>query len=484
MTSALQEAFNAVSPRLNPRRAGGPATIIHVSVFLLWIILFARAFFLQGWVAWSIGVAYIVYDTLLLMFVAARSISLVKPPVVLSRTEIAAGLPTLGVIVASHNEASVLPITLKGLFEQIEGPAKIVIADDGSSDGTALLLNQMYGIATPEEGQLSVPSATHPHLYWLRLPHGGKARALNVAIDLLDTDIIMTVDADTRLADDAVLAMRSAFLADPKLVAATGILVPICAKTFSGRLMQAFQTYEYIRNFIARFAWMNAHSLLLVSGAFASFRRDALRRVGGFDPHCLTEDYELIHRLHRFSVDNDLGWQVRVLGNAQALTDAPGTLGSFMRQRRRWFAGFLQTQYWNQDMVGNRRYRTLGTLMLPVKSFDTVQPLYGLTAFVLLLMFLVERHGSIVIPIFSIISLKIVIDFAYHLWTVHLYQRWTGGRAHAHMGLAILIALVEPFSFQLLRHISATWGWLYFLSGGRAWGRQHRTGLTSAPSED
>jgi len=86
----------------------------------------------------------------------------------------------------------------------------------------------------------------------------------------------MTVDADTRLADDAVLAMRSAFALQSNLVAAAGILVPVCSKTMSGRFFQWFQTYEYIRNFIARFAWMRADSLLLISGAFASFRRDAL----------------------------------------------------------------------------------------------------------------------------------------------------------------------------------------------------------------
>ena len=156
--------------------------------------------------------------------------------------------------------------------------------------------------------------------------------------------------------------------------------MPVCSKTVSGRFFQWFQTYEYIRNFIARFAWMRADSLLLISGAFASFRRDALLAVGGFDPQCLVEDYELIHRLRRHGVDKGYDWDVRVVGNAHAITDAPSSLGGFMRQRRRWFAGFLQTQYWNRDMTGNRRYGTLGLLMLPVKAFDTVQPIYGLTA--------------------------------------------------------------------------------------------------------
>ena len=97
----------------------------------------------------------------------------------------------------------------------------------------------------------------------------------------MTTETVMTVDADTLLDDDATYAMRVAFASEPKLVAAAGILVPVCGKTVSGRVFQWFQTYEYMRNFIARFAWMRADSLLLISGAFASFRRDALVDVGG-----------------------------------------------------------------------------------------------------------------------------------------------------------------------------------------------------------
>jgi cellulose synthase/poly-beta-1,6-N-acetylglucosamine synthase-like glycosyltransferase len=259
--------------------------------------------------------------------------------------------------------------------------------------------------------------------------------------------------------------------------------VPVCSKSVGGRLFQWFQTYEYMRNFISRFAWMRADSLLLVSGAFASFRRDALVAVGGFDGQCLVEDYELIHRLRRYSVDRGLGWDVRVVGDAHAQTDAPDTLASFLRQRRRWFAGFLETQYWNRDMTGNRRYGTLGMLMLPVKAFDTMQPVYGLTAFALLLAFLFGGHGVIVISIFSVIFLKTALDLAFYLWSIHLYRRWTGLRAGTSLWMAMAAAVAEPFTFQLLRHTGAVLGWFHFLRGGKSWGKQHRSGLI-APTRD
>ena len=220
---------------------------------------------------------------------------------------------------------------------------------------------------------------------WLRLPHGGKATALNAALTRIETDVVVTVDADTRLRPGAIAAVRRAFAADPTLAAATGILLPVCARTPMGRLLEWFQTYEYVRNFLSRYAWMSMDGLLLISGAFGGFRRSAVIEVGGFDPDCLVEDYELIHRLRRHGALAGLGWTTRVLGDAQAWTEAPSTIAAFVAQRRRWFGGFLQTQYWYREMVGARRYGALGLAMLPVKAIDAVQPLYGLTALAILI---------------------------------------------------------------------------------------------------
>ena len=472
----LNRALALTSPRISPVRTPVVSVLIHAGVMVLWVVLFARAFFLHGVVAWSTGIAYVIYDTLLLVFVAWKTLPLMKP---LAQVSASAPAPKLGVIVAAHNEAAVLPITLRALIAQTSVPAQIIIADDGSTDGTAALLTNHFGLVDPGVGNLSEPSTTHAALHWLRLRHGGKARALNAAMLVMDADIVMTVDGDTLLEPEACAAMSQAFAALPNMVAAAGLLSPACSRTVSGRFFQWFQTYEYIRNFVSRYAWMRAHGLLLISGAFACFRREAVLVVGGFDPDCLVEDYELIHRLRRYSFDQGLDWDVRVIGGAKARTDAPSTLPSFLRQRRRWFAGFLQTQYWYRSMIGNRRYGALGTLMLPVKAFDTVQPLYGLAAFGLLLAFLFGGRFTIVLPVLAIILAKIAIDLAFQSWSLYLYRRWSGDRGSSSFGMALCASILEPFSFQLMRHGGAALGWLYFLLRRSEWGTQRREGINS-----
>ena len=468
MTSSLKAAFAAASPRLTPRPMPWPSLLIYLAVIALWATLFARSFWLNDLWAWSAGMVYILYDTVLMLYVVWQTFPLLKANA--AAVSPAASRPSLAILIAARNEAVNLPLAMAALARQTDAPELIVIADDGSTDDTARWLQATYGIVTPASGKIAAGSAVLPGLRWLRLPHQGKARALNAAIIEVDADIVITLDADTFLADDAIAQMRAAFGADADLVAAGGVLIPVCNASASGRVMEWFQTYEYVRNIVSRFAWMRGNSLLLISGAFAGFSREALLAVGGFDADCLVEDYELTHRMHRYAVDHGLNWQLRMIGSSVARTEAPSDVATFMRQRRRWFAGFLQTQYWNRDMTGNARYGTLGTRMLPIKALDTLQPIYGLTAFTLLLVLIVTGRADIAIPVFGIISAKIAADFLVYLWTVHLYRRLTGGRTRANFAAAVFAAVLEPFSFQLLRHAGAAWGWIAFLRGNNSWG--------------
>ena len=110
-----------------------------------------------------------------------------------------------------------------------------------------------------------------------------------------------------------------------------------------------------------------------------------------------------------------------------------------------------------------------------------------MSAFFLLLYYLFSGARGVLGPIGLVIGGKVVVDLVFHLWSVYLYRRWAQSevghdllarpKTQASFGLALLAALVEPFTFQLLRHLGAAWGWLYFLTGARVWGEQSRGGL-------
>ena len=120
--------------------------------------------------------------------------------------------------------------------------------------------------------------------------------------------------------------------------------------------------------------------------------------------------------------------------------------------------------------------------MMPVKAIDTLQPIYGLTAFVLLLWFVAQGRFSLALPILLVMLAKIAVDLSFHLWSLHLYRRWTGDQQSAGLGKAMLASLLEPFTFQLLRHAGAAWGWWTYLTGQQSWGRQSRAGISAQAS--
>jgi cellulose synthase/poly-beta-1,6-N-acetylglucosamine synthase-like glycosyltransferase len=458
-------------------RLARPATpavsiVIHALVFALWVTLFLMAFGRGGVLAWSVGLAYLGYDAALQVFTGwqIRRIGRSADP-----AEAGTERLTLAVIVAAHNEATVLPDTLAALLDQTDPPDEIVIADDGSTDASAEILCDEYGFAVPPVGELSAPVRVgSTTLHWLPLPHGGKSAALNAALLRTSADVILTVDADTVPESRAIGAVHQAFSREPELVAVTGIVTPRCPPTPLGRVMQWFQTYEYIRNFLGRYAWMRVDCLQLISGAFAGFRRQAVTDVGGFDEACLVEDYELVARMRRFAGEQRLDWRFRVLGDAQARTDAPASVRAFLRQRRRWFGGFLQTHWWYRGMVGDPRFGRLGTVMLPVKAIDTVAPLYGLTAFGLLIYFLATRHLAVLAPVLVVIAGKLVIDIAFGAWALRRYRRWVGDPGRASLPGAAAALVIEPVTFTLLLHAGAVLGWTAFLGGAHRWEPQSR----------
>lgn len=478
----LEQIRRAVSPRYAPRPIGTRAILIHGFVIALWFGLLACAVGAHGLLAWSVGLAYVGYDTLLLGFVFVQTLKLLRTtpaPAALSLP-----LPRLAVIIAAHNEAAALPATLAALCAQDSPPDEVLLADDGSDDATALLMARAFGLPEPKVGETSPASPVCPALCWLRLPRGGKARALNAALARVHAEIVLTVDADTVVEPGAILAVRRAFAAEPGLVAASGVLFPVCARHRSGRLLQRFQHYEYIKNFLSRYAWSRQGALLLISGAFAAYRRVALLAVGGFETDCLVEDYELTHRLLDYSAAHALGWRTDVIGAACARTDAPGSLAAFLRQRRRWFGGFLQTHSWYRHMVGDPRYGRLGTRMLPIKACDTMEPLYGLAGILLLVVFAALGRFGTVVLVLAVIGAKMLLDLVFYAWSLALCRRWLGERARVEHGSPVLVALAEPFTFQVLRQAGAVLGWLTFLSGERDWARTARTAARAAsPAE-
>jgi cellulose synthase/poly-beta-1,6-N-acetylglucosamine synthase-like glycosyltransferase len=449
-------------------RGGARFWWLFALVLTLLLAVAAAAFLLpQPW-SWLVGIAYILYESWLTGRLFASSRRAVLAQAVVAAT---GEPPALAILIAARNERSGMPATLVELTRQIRTGDEVLVVDDGSTDDTLAWLEQAYALTW--DGDLA-RSANHPFLRVLRQPNRGKARSLNTALTLTTAPVVMTIDADTLPDPGALDAVRRSFC-DPAVEVACGVLRPLCQHGWSTWFFGIFQRLEYRRSYLWRMGWMRDRTLVLVSGAFAIFRRRLLEEVGGFDPASKAEDYELLFRLHQAAAARGQVLGAVVISDARALTDAPGTVRQFLRQRTRWFAGFIETMVRHRAMVGNPACGRLGSYHLLIKTVDLLLPLYGLLAVVLLVVYLVSG-GEIHAWILMLLSAKLVYDLALHLWSMVLHRHWQGDGG---ITVGTLVATVlEPLAFQPLRQLGAACGWIAYLRRRIDWAPQRPTEKT------
>lgn len=418
---------------------------------LVTLALIASAFFLPPILWWPLTLAYWTYEfgVTALMIVSTGLVLKRRPPE-------PSAVESVSVIIAAHNEADCILATLASVAEQEGVNCEILVASDGSTDGMNALVVREF-----------------PAAQLLALPKVGKAAALNAALAVARHDLVITLDADTRLAPRALARLAAAF-SDPCVHAAGGWIF-VRNATQSGWLVR-WQFLEYIKNCLWRNGLAHLGVLLQVSGAFAAFRTETLRRIGGFDRDNLTEDYEIIYRMHRHFHEHREPYRILNVPHAVAYTEAPETFGGLIHQRTRWFTGFLRTLWDYRAMIGNPRFGRLGALMLPIKSVDAILPIWGLFSALTLCAAVLHPHlqmfdhGPNLEWIFVAFFSKWLVDISISLLAWNWHRRLTGD-LHPPISATLLGAtiLTETWFFAWFRQIAVIRAYGWFFRGVKEW---------------
>jgi cellulose synthase/poly-beta-1,6-N-acetylglucosamine synthase-like glycosyltransferase len=216
-----------------------------------------------------------------------------------------------------------------------------VVIDDGSTDGTYEVVSKAFGC--------------NPRVRLLTKRNGGKSSALNYAIERTDVDVVVCIDADTRLAPDALDILVSHFH-DGKVGAVAGV-VTVGNRT---TMLSRFQALEYLTaQSMDRRAFEIVNGIAVVPGAIGAWRRSAIMEVGLYDADTSAEDADITFKIVR------AGWIVRNEPRALAVTEAPEKVHEFNKQRFRWMFGMLQVAFKHRDVYLQRGTRGLKWFTIP-----------------------------------------------------------------------------------------------------------------------
>ena len=261
--------------------------------------------------------------------------------------------PRVAVLIPAYNEEKVIARTIRSVLMSNYKNINIIVIDDGSTDDTYKVATETYAREIAE-GRVTV----------LTKPNGGKAEALNFALQTMTEEIYVGIDADGVIAHDAIGRLVCHF-ANPAIGAVAGN-----AKVGNRvNLWTRWQALEYItsQNFERR-ALDLFDVVMVVPGAIGAWRTAAVRAGGAYHPDTVAEDADLTMNLL------EQGYEVIYEDSALAFTEAPINANGLARQRFRWSFGILQAVFKHKAAIRNRR--AMGLFALPnIVIFQILLPL-------------------------------------------------------------------------------------------------------------
>lgn len=243
--------------------------------------------------------------------------------------------PQFSILVPAHNEKEQIQETIEHLLTLNYPDYEIIVADDGSIDGTSDLLHELS------------KKYSNLRVVYMR-ENGGKGAALNAACALSNGRYILCIDADALLDRDALIRMAWHFNNFPRVGAVTGNPRVLNRTT----LLAKIQTGEFatIIGLIKR-AQRVLGKVLTVSGVIAAFRKEAITTIGLWDPNMATDDIDITWKLEKNF------WDVRYEPHAIIWVLVPETLKGLWNQRLRWSVGGVEVLKKNGDVWKDWRQR-------------------------------------------------------------------------------------------------------------------------------
>jgi cellulose synthase/poly-beta-1,6-N-acetylglucosamine synthase-like glycosyltransferase len=313
--------------------------------------------------------------------------------------------PVTILVPAFNEEAGIVP-SVRSLLSLHYPEFEVVVANDGSTDRTLDRLTEAFALVevpqiyrrkleTRPVGRV-FRSLRHPNLTVVDKENGGRADAMNAAVNMAKFPLVCQVDADSLLDAEALLRASRLFIEDETVVAVGGTVRPMNgANVRDGQVLdvhlprrwiERFQVLEYARAFFTgRSGWSRFGALLIISGAFGVFKREAVLEVGGYETDTVTEDMELVMRFHQRYRKSGKPYRVIFTPDPICWTEVPSDMRTLRRQRNRWHRGLWETLWRYRRMTFNPRYGIVGLLGVPYFwLFEALAPVIEVTGYLVL----------------------------------------------------------------------------------------------------
>jgi cellulose synthase/poly-beta-1,6-N-acetylglucosamine synthase-like glycosyltransferase len=396
------------------------------------------------------------------------------------------------ILAPAYDEGPVIVPAIRALMASQFVNFEVIVINDGSRDDTFGALQAGFDLVpearVPRANLRTAAirgtwaSAVEPRLLVIDKVNGGKADALNAGLRYARNPLVCAIDADTILDPGALSRLVWEFQSSPDTVATGGIVrVLNGSQVEDGRITSVrtprstianIQILEYLRAFLgARVGWSRMGMLLIISGAFGLFRRDAVIDAGGWSTETVGEDAELVLRLHRHRREQGLPCRISFFPDPICWTEAPADLRTLVRQRDRWQRGLIEMLVRHRSMIGNPRYGRIGLVALPYYVlFELLGPVIELAGYLALaatMLFGLASGPYIALMLVLSVGFGLLLSLAAVLMEERAFRRYPGWRCLGRLLLASVaenllyrqfMTFVRARSLLTVRRSKGTWG--------------------------
>ena len=453
-------------------------------------------FFNYFCMAFTILLSLIYIAQLIISFIRVRRNDRARQSNDYGRYVASENLLPISLLIPAYNEEENIVSNIRSLLTIDYPQFEIVVVNDGSTDHTHDRVVEAFGLYPIETAvKTSLPTKEfrgvyynieYPNLIYVDKENGGKSDALNAGINVSSYPLFACLDADSRIEPDALLKLSIEFLKNTDTIVAGGLVrIANGFKIKDGRvsdfsmppqMIERFQIVEYYRSFLSgRVSWGATNSMLIVSGAFGVFQKQAVIEVGGYKTNTIGEDMEIVVRLHEYMLAHKRRYKIIFCEDSVCWTQGPMSLRDIRSQRRRWQIGLLDTLLAHKRLFLNPRYGSVGLLAIP---YNWVFELLGAA---------VEALGYVIIP-FSLVMGELNLFFftLYFLLAVLLgvilsmgslileqYTRRSVMSAKQCLSLS-LYAILENFGYRQVITLFRLEGILKYRKLRKTWGNIRR----------
>lgn len=226
---------------------------------------------------------------------------------------------TIGI--PAYNEKGNIGFLISELLSHISSNVvEIIVSDDGSTDGTSAEV-------------LQVARKTKDHRCAVEVIEGkqrvGKAAAIDKILKVARGNVIVLIDADTRLSKHCVDKLTEPFSKDEKVGVVSGNILPLNSNG-ENKFFSFISNFQQELNDQLCQRLVNKNLAPKVNGAFFAFLKDIVDQI----PHSVVSDDEYIS----WRAQNR-GYKITYVPDAKVYTEDPVNVRDYLSKRRRILGG-------------------------------------------------------------------------------------------------------------------------------------------------